>query len=57
MNGTDSSPVAFLEGLYVAPAGRRQGIAALLVDTASHAMHLALGFEETERGVYFRKPL
>lgn len=79
VNGTDSSPVGFLEGLYVAPAFRQQGVAALLVKTAeqwareqgciemasdalldnsaSHAMHRALGFEETERVVYFRKPL
>ncbi len=79
VNGTDSSPVGFLEGLYVDPACRQQGIAALLVRTAeqwareqgcsemasdalldnsaSHAMHLALGFEETERVVYFRKTL
>lgn len=79
VNGTDSSPVGFLEGLYVDPASRHQGIAALLVktaeqwareqgcsemasdaaldNTASHAMHQALGFEETERVVYFRKSL
>lgn len=79
VNGTESSPVGFLEGLYVAPAFRRQGIAAQLVqvaeqwakkqgcsemasdalleNTASHAMHRALGFDETERVVYFRKPL
>jgi aminoglycoside 6'-N-acetyltransferase I len=79
VNGTESSPVGFLEGLYVDPAYRRQGIAALLVNTAerwvreqgcsemasdalldntaSHAMHQALGFEETERVVYFRKLL
>ena len=79
VNGTESSPVGFLEGLYVDPAFRRQGIAALLVNTAeqwakergcsemasdallentaSHAMHAALGFAETERVVYFRKPL
>ncbi|WP_026354673.1 aminoglycoside 6'-N-acetyltransferase [Massilia niastensis] len=79
VNGTASSPVAFLEGLYVAPAFRRQGIAALLVEkaqewarehgcselasdavlenTASHALHRALGFTETERVVYFRKLL
>lgn len=31
VNGTDSSPVAFLEGLYVSPEARRQGIAAALV--------------------------
>ena len=79
VNGTDSSPVAFLEGIYVAPAYRRQGVGGLLVaavaswarergcselasdapldNLASHAMHAALGFEETERVVYFRKPL
>ncbi|MCC2954942.1 GNAT family N-acetyltransferase [Massilia sp. IC2-477] len=79
VNGTESSPVGFLEGLYVDPASRHQGIAALLVkiaeqwareqgcsemasdaaidNTASHAMHEALGFEETERVVYFRKSL
>jgi aminoglycoside 6'-N-acetyltransferase I len=79
VNGTASSPVGFLEGLYVDPAFRKQGIGALLVstaegwvkdkgcreiasdalleNTASHAMHHALGFEETERVVYFRKPL
>ena len=79
VNGTDSSPVGFLEGLYVAPAFRKQGIAAMLVktaeqwareqgctemasdalldNTASQAMHRALGFVETERVVYFRKLL
>ena len=79
VNGTDSSPVGFLEGLYVAPDCRRQGIARLLVEKAqqwareqgcseiasdallenkaSQDMHLALGFEETERVVVFRKPL
>jgi aminoglycoside 6'-N-acetyltransferase I len=79
VNGTDSSPVAFLEGLYVAPQYRRQGVGralvaavaawgrakgctelasdALLENRASHAMHRALGFEETERVVFFRKPL
>ncbi|HEX8602310.1 MAG TPA: GNAT family N-acetyltransferase, partial [Pseudoduganella sp.] len=29
VNGTSSSPVAFLEGLYVAPAYRRLGIGTL----------------------------
>lgn len=77
VNGTESSPVGFLEGIYVAPAARGQGVArslvaaveawaaargcselasdALLDNDASHAMHIALGFEETERVVYFRK--
>lgn len=79
VNGTQSSPAAFLEGLYVRPEYRRRGIArllceaverwaadlgyaelasdALLENTDSHAMHAALGFAETERVVYFRKPL
>ena len=29
--GTDSSPVAFLEGIYVAPTSRRRGVAIQLV--------------------------
>ncbi|PHV10297.1 aminoglycoside 6'-N-acetyltransferase [Chitinimonas sp. BJB300] len=79
VNGTDTSPVVFLEGIYVAPGFRRQGLAAQLVaavatwarsrgcsefasdapldNELSHAVHLALGFTETERVVYFRKPL
>ena len=79
VNGTETSPVAFLEGIYVAPAARRQGVAralcdavvawarsrglrelasdALLDNADSHAMHAALGFAETERVVYFRRPL
>ncbi|RON43455.1 aminoglycoside 6'-acetyltransferase [Pseudomonas frederiksbergensis] len=79
VNGTHSTPVAFLEGLYVQPASRGQGIArrlvmgvqqwaeetgctelasdALLDNQGSHAMHKALGFAETERVVYFLKPL
>jgi L-amino acid N-acyltransferase YncA len=79
VNGTESSPVAFLEGIYVHPAARRQGVAralalaveqwaaargcrelasdALLDNDESHAMHRALGFQETERVVYFRKML
>jgi aminoglycoside 6'-N-acetyltransferase I len=79
VNGTSSSPVAFIEGIYVVPAHRRMGIGAALVkavtdwardagcselasdaaldNVGSHAMHRALGFEETERVVFFRKPL
>lgn len=79
VNGTHSSPVAFLEGLYVQPAHRGQGIArqlvasverwavemgctelasdALVENQVSHAMHEALGFEETERVVYFLRDL
>jgi aminoglycoside 6'-N-acetyltransferase I len=79
VNGTSSSPVAFLEGLYVVPASRRQGVARVLVqsvvkwalaegcselasdsllgNSAAHAAHRSLGFEETERVVYFRRAL
>jgi aminoglycoside 6'-N-acetyltransferase I len=79
VNGTLLTPVAFLEGIYVVPAARRQGVAralvehverwaaglgcrevasdALLDNRLSHAVHRALGFEETERVVFFRKPL
>jgi aminoglycoside 6'-N-acetyltransferase I len=79
VNGTESTPVAFLEGLYVAPEARRHGIAralvaaierwavdrgcrefasdALLDNHLSHAVHRALGFEETERVVFFRRLL
>jgi aminoglycoside 6'-N-acetyltransferase I len=79
VNGTSSSPVAFLEGLYVVPAARRTGIAralvgsvltwarcegcgelasdALLDNDTAHLVHRALGFEETERVVYFRRAL
>ena len=77
--GTSSSPVAFLETIFVVPEARRHGIAralvaqarawgrargctgfasdALLDNTASHAMHRALGFEETARIVCFRQSL
>lgn len=79
VNGTESSPVAFLEGLYVAPTHRRRGIArelvsavvewattrgckefasdAALENEVSHRVHRSLGFEETERVVYFRRAL
>ena len=79
VNGTESSPVIFLEGLYVVPHERRRGIAAALVKAAcdwgrgagyreiasdalldnstSQVVHRALGFEETERVVYFRRKL
>lgn len=79
VNGTDSSPVVFLEGIYVAPEHRRQGTAQRLIEQVSqwgrqqgcveiasdasldnlvsHALHRALGFEETERVVYFKKAL
>lgn len=79
VNGCDTSPVAFLEGIYVEEAFRGQGVAAALVEevtrwaiaqgvselasdadianVVSHRMHAALGFEETQRVVYFRRVL
>jgi aminoglycoside 6'-N-acetyltransferase I len=79
VNGTESSPVAFVEGLYVVPQARRQGVAASLLasvcdwaqragcrelasdavleNSISHVVHRALGFEETERVVFFRRRL
>jgi aminoglycoside 6'-N-acetyltransferase I len=79
VNGTESSPVGFLEGWYVAPQWRGKGVGralvaavegwvrdqgcqefasdALLDNAASLAAHVACGFEETERVVYFRKRL
>jgi GNAT superfamily N-acetyltransferase len=79
VNGCSSSPVLFLEGIFVRPVDRRKGIArslcnavadwgkslgcvefgsdAPLENSASHALHTALGFEETLRVVFFRKPL
>lgn len=79
VNGTRTSPVTFLEGLYVEPQFRGQGVAralcdaiecwgltngctefasdALLENELGHNVHAALGFVETERVVYFVKPI
>lgn len=79
VNGTQSSPVGFVEGVYVVPSWRRRGVArqlfeaigdwarargcrelasdALMDNEASQRAHLALGFRETERVVYFAKAL
>lgn len=79
VNGTESSPVGFVEGVYVVAPLRRRGVAralfdaigdwakargcrelasdALLDNVASQRAHRALGFRETERVVYFAKPL
>jgi aminoglycoside 6'-N-acetyltransferase I len=79
VNGCSTSPVGFLEGLFVDPAWRRRGIARTLCravedwaasqgctefasdvcldDKDSQRAHAALGFEETERVVYYRKAL
>lgn len=45
VNGCDTSPVAFLEGIYVAPTRRRQGVARALV-AAVQAWALAQGCTE-----------
>lgn len=77
VNGTDSSPVGFLEGWYVLPACRGSGIGRALVqaverwtraqgcselasDTwlhneAGQRAHLACGFQEADKVVYFVK--
>ena len=77
VNGCETSPVAFLEGIFVRPEHQRSGIGANLLRSVqswaqergcselasdanaenliSHAFHLAWGFDETERVVYFRK--
>ena len=44
-NGCTERPVAFLEGLWVAPAFRRQGIGARLIAHAEHFLR-AKGFRE-----------
>lgn len=36
VNGTDSSPVGYLEGLFVEPGSRRQGVARALVGAVAH---------------------
>jgi aminoglycoside 6'-N-acetyltransferase I len=77
VNGCVTTPVAFLEGIYVAQGWRRRGVARhlcnaiegwaaemgcseLASDTelgnaASQHMHVSLGFQETERVVYYRR--
>jgi aminoglycoside 6'-N-acetyltransferase I len=79
VEGCETSPVVFLEGIYVIPEARQTGVARSLADTVadwgraqgcteyasnalldnidSHAFHAAIGFEETERVVFFRKEL
>lgn len=79
VNGTASTPVAFLEGIYVTPSHRRTGVARRLLDAViawartkgcgelasdvaldnalGHLAHRALGFEETERVVFYRRAL
>jgi aminoglycoside 6'-N-acetyltransferase I len=78
-NGCVGRPVPFLEGVWVAPEARGQGVGrvllgaveawaqhrgfgelgsdALIGNESAHRTHAAWGFAETERVVYFRKPL
>jgi putative acetyltransferase len=79
VDGCTTRPVGYLEGWYVDPDARRQGIGRKLVEAAerwaafqgcsemasdaqlsntiSHVSHKALGFEEVNRLVHFRKAL
>lgn len=79
VNGTETLPVGFLEGVYVDEPARHAGVARLLEATveawvkgfgctelasdvlldnrSSQAFHEALGYEETERVVFYRKRL
>ncbi len=79
VEGTNSSPVGYLEGVFVAEGCRRQEIAAELLaaceswarakgcrefasdceldNSESLRFHLALGFEEANRIICFRKEL
>jgi len=79
VNGCATSPVGFLEGLYVREDWRRRGAAYLLCQAVerwaaalgcselgsdayienigSQRMHAALGFEEMERVVCYRKAI
>ena len=77
--GCLSTPVAYLEGWFVAAAARRSGVGAALIEAVeawgrsqgcsemasdteldnviSQQAHLALGFEEADRVICFRKSL
>lgn len=79
VEGTDSSPVGYLEGIFVAEACRGKGFAAQLLSACetwaaekgcaefasdcelgnadSLRFHLAMGFEEANRIICFRKKL
>jgi aminoglycoside 6'-N-acetyltransferase I len=79
VNGTDSSPVGYLEGIFVSDSYRMNGIGKKLVryaadffrkigiremasdvlseNTGSHRFHKHVGFEETERVVFYRMKL
>jgi aminoglycoside 6'-N-acetyltransferase I len=78
-DGCDTSPVGYIEGWYVDPNLRQQGVGAALVrageewartqgctemasdclldNEVSFRAHLAVGYEEAERLVHFRRTL
>jgi aminoglycoside 6'-N-acetyltransferase I len=49
--------VATVEAWGAASGCRELASDAALNNGASHSLHAALGFEETERVVFFRKPI
>ena len=79
VEGTESSPVGYLEGIFVKPAYRNNGYAKKLLEAcemwaqsmgctefasdceldniASHRFHIAMGFDEANRIICFRKKL
>ena len=79
VEGTEGSPVGYLEGIYVQASFRKKGIALALLkaaerwakemgctefasdceldNTGSLAFHLAIGFEEAGRTIWFNKKL
>ena len=79
VEGTESSPVGYLEGIFVSEEYRKHGYAAVLLsecekwakekgcsefasdceldNTDSFRFHVALGFEEANRIICFRKDL
>ena len=79
VEGTSSSPVGYLEGIFVSEEYRKKGYAAYLLaacetwatekgcmefasdceldNTESLKFHLAMGFEETNRIICFKKDL
>lgn len=59
VEGTSSSPVGYLEGLFVKEELRKQEFASdcEIENETSLAMHLKLGFDEANRIICFKKDL
>ena len=79
VEGTETSPVGYLEGIFVSPEWRKNGLARMLLSACeswaksrscqefasdcelenltSLQFHLAVGFEEANRIICFRKAL